>query len=236
MKLDIKDFITTELCPHCNSEVEIMAKGISECPVCHKPILPCSMCDDCDYNHCPYGNKHHDAKIEDINICSVEIIKDILDQFNKNYSIICISLLNGNYITEEELNESVIYDDQDARSLEIEETDNQYELYLSISPKEFDYFLDGKSNLDSNLSSSYCSIDMYELAKEVYKLIKFNKEVTRGGPRFEIIETSDAFKEPYVIFDRETQDYYVCDEIIQTFDTYNEAEKYCFELNQKYNE
>lgn len=144
MKLDINNFITTELCPHCNSEVEILNKGISECPVCHMAVLPCSMCDDCDYNHCPYEDKHHNAKIEDIDICSVEILKDILDQFNKNYSIICI-----------------------------------------------------------------------------------------GGPRFEIIETSDAFKEAYAIFDKDIQDYYICDGIIQTFDTVGEAKKYCLELNQK---
>lgn len=36
---------TTEWCPYCENEVVIPVCGESLCPVCGKPIVPCSMCD-----------------------------------------------------------------------------------------------------------------------------------------------------------------------------------------------
>lgn len=45
---------TTELCPHCDSEVKIPADYPSNCPNCGKTILPCSMCnmDQVNCNRC----------------------------------------------------------------------------------------------------------------------------------------------------------------------------------------
>ena len=45
---------TLEECPNCESEVVIRAKGISRCPRCGKPILPCTTCSSCT-TPCPYG-------------------------------------------------------------------------------------------------------------------------------------------------------------------------------------
>lgn len=44
-----------EYCPFCDSEQVIFADGITACPGCGKPLAPCSLCEDCDYNSCPYG-------------------------------------------------------------------------------------------------------------------------------------------------------------------------------------
>ena len=49
------DDYTIEYCPYCNSEQVIYAKGITACPECETPLAPCSMCEDCDYDTCPYG-------------------------------------------------------------------------------------------------------------------------------------------------------------------------------------
>lgn len=47
---------TTEWCPCCDTEVNIEPFGISFCPNCGEPILPCSMCDTdyIDCRDCPY--------------------------------------------------------------------------------------------------------------------------------------------------------------------------------------
>ena len=45
---------TLEECPNCESEVIIRATGISRCPRCGKPILPCTTCSSCT-TPCPYG-------------------------------------------------------------------------------------------------------------------------------------------------------------------------------------
>lgn len=52
--IDPMDF-TIEYCPFCDSEQVIYAVGVTACPSCGKPLAPCSMCDDCDYDTCPYG-------------------------------------------------------------------------------------------------------------------------------------------------------------------------------------
>ncbi len=50
--------------------------------------------------------------------------------------------------------------------------------------------------------------------------------------RFTVTETSDAFTEPYVVWDSETQDYYVTgDGTVPTFDTLEEADVFCQNLN-----
>lgn len=46
---------TIEYCPWCESEVVIFATGVTACPKCGKPLAPCSVCDTCDYETCPYG-------------------------------------------------------------------------------------------------------------------------------------------------------------------------------------
>lgn len=50
--------ISYELCPYCNNEVELKnAHKLTEqeCPVCHKSIMPCNLCDTCD-NKCGRAN------------------------------------------------------------------------------------------------------------------------------------------------------------------------------------
>ncbi|NBI05128.1 DUF3849 domain-containing protein, partial [bacterium C-53] len=50
--------------------------------------------------------------------------------------------------------------------------------------------------------------------------------------RFTVTETSDAFIEPYAVWDSETQDYYVTgDGTVPTFDTPEEADVFCQNLN-----
>lgn len=47
-----------ELCPYCNSEVELKNAQClvsQECPVCKKQIMPCNLCDVCD-NSCGKAN------------------------------------------------------------------------------------------------------------------------------------------------------------------------------------
>lgn len=43
-----KDNVTWEMCPHCESEVELEWEMEPQvCPVCGKWICPCSLCDGC---------------------------------------------------------------------------------------------------------------------------------------------------------------------------------------------
>ena len=50
--------------------------------------------------------------------------------------------------------------------------------------------------------------------------------------RFTVTETSDAFTEPYAVWDSETQDYYATgDGTVPTFDTPEEADVFCQNLN-----
>lgn len=46
---------TIEWCPFCDSEQVIYSKGITACPECGAPLAPCSMCEGCNYDTCPYG-------------------------------------------------------------------------------------------------------------------------------------------------------------------------------------
>lgn len=46
---------TIEFCPYCDSEQVIFSKGVTACPECGKPLAPCSMCEECNYETCPYG-------------------------------------------------------------------------------------------------------------------------------------------------------------------------------------
>lgn len=51
--------------------------------------------------------------------------------------------------------------------------------------------------------------------------------------RFTVIETSDAFTEPYAVWNNKTQDYYVTgDGTVPTFDTPEEAAAFCRKLNE----
>lgn len=51
---EIGRFKTTEMCPHCENEVEIESVGVQICPKCHKSILPCSACELKCCNECGY--------------------------------------------------------------------------------------------------------------------------------------------------------------------------------------
>ena len=46
---------TIEWCPYCDTEEVIYAEGITACPNCGAPLAPCSMCEECNYETCPYG-------------------------------------------------------------------------------------------------------------------------------------------------------------------------------------
>ena len=49
---------TIEDCPFCGEYVAIRSTGITACPECGKPVIPCSCCPlkrGCDYSKCPYG-------------------------------------------------------------------------------------------------------------------------------------------------------------------------------------
>jgi len=51
---------TTEWCQNCDSEVEIRAYGLSNCPECGATLIPCSMCSTKQYdrcNRCPYERR-----------------------------------------------------------------------------------------------------------------------------------------------------------------------------------
>lgn len=49
---------TIEYCPYCDQEVAIRSHGVTACPSCGKPLVPCSVCtlkyNDC-IDPCPYG-------------------------------------------------------------------------------------------------------------------------------------------------------------------------------------
>ena len=53
-KINPMDF-TIEYCPWCDSEQVIYASGVTACPTCGKPLAPCSVCEECDFDTCPYG-------------------------------------------------------------------------------------------------------------------------------------------------------------------------------------
>lgn len=62
MKYNPKDF-TIEICPWCGKEQVIYAKGITRC-LCGKPLVPCSMCESCNYKFCDYGCNGTDSDAE----------------------------------------------------------------------------------------------------------------------------------------------------------------------------
>ncbi|MBQ3569522.1 MAG: hypothetical protein IJA20_02490 [Methanocorpusculum sp.] len=47
--------VVLELCPECQEEVIIYNEGITPCPDCGEPLVPCSICGDCATTLCPYG-------------------------------------------------------------------------------------------------------------------------------------------------------------------------------------
>ena len=50
----VQDY-TYEWCPNCKNDVVIYSQGITACPNCGEPLVPCSQCEDCDYDTCPYN-------------------------------------------------------------------------------------------------------------------------------------------------------------------------------------
>lgn len=46
-----------EPCPYCDALVELPAKlGVYECPICHKQMITCSMCEDMHCKDCKFKN------------------------------------------------------------------------------------------------------------------------------------------------------------------------------------
>ncbi len=53
--------------------------------------------------------------------------------------------------------------------------------------------------------------------------------------RYETVLTSDAFEEPFAVWDNKEDDYYVLDGMVQTFETEEEADALCATLNEEIN-
>lgn len=53
-KFNFADYVL-EYCSNCERESVIFAKGITACPNCGAPLVPCSSCDVCDTANCPYN-------------------------------------------------------------------------------------------------------------------------------------------------------------------------------------
>lgn len=58
----------------------------------------------------------------------------------------------------------------------------------------------------------------------------WNRMFPQPGVRYEVCHTSDAFDEPYAIYDRETDDYYVSDGIVQTFEREEDAQEFLYSI------
>ena len=56
----------------------------------------------------------------------------------------------------------------------------------------------------------------------------WNRMFPQTGVRYEVCHTSDAFDEPFAIYDRETDDYYVSDGIVQTFEREEDAQEFLY--------
>lgn len=56
----------------------------------------------------------------------------------------------------------------------------------------------------------------------------WNRMFPQTEVRYEVCHTSDAFDEPYAIYDRETDDYYVSDGIVQTFEREEDAQEFLY--------
>lgn len=69
---DPNDF-TIETCPVCGREEVIHIKGVTRCR-CGYPLVPCSVCESCDYATCPYGCDGTDK--EDKKSCDYEALSD----------------------------------------------------------------------------------------------------------------------------------------------------------------
>lgn len=52
--LNLKDYVI-EWCPNCCTEQVIYSTGITICPECGFPLLPCSLCQEETCATCPYG-------------------------------------------------------------------------------------------------------------------------------------------------------------------------------------
>lgn len=72
---------TFEGCPYCGKEVVIRAHGVTACPECEKPLVPCSLCSDgtkqlYDCSECPHGHVTCSSKDEFILITNPPITAD----------------------------------------------------------------------------------------------------------------------------------------------------------------
>ncbi|MDE6850903.1 MAG: hypothetical protein K2J67_00220, partial [Lachnospiraceae bacterium] len=56
----------------------------------------------------------------------------------------------------------------------------------------------------------------------------WNRMFPQTGARYEVCHTSDAFDEPYAIYDRETDDYYVSGGTVQTFEREEDAQEFLY--------
>ena len=79
------------------------------------------------------------------------------------------------------------------------------------------------------------SVEKVEPMKQVAEDAEIADEPEEYEERYEVTQTSDAFDEPFAIWDNDTQDYYVDDDIVITFTDEEEAEaqEYCKRLNEK---
>lgn len=64
---------TLEYCPFCDNYVAIRSKGVTACPKCGKPLVPCSDCTDgtkqlYECSECPHAHVTCSAEDEFISI------------------------------------------------------------------------------------------------------------------------------------------------------------------------
>ena len=196
--MNIKDYTTTEMCPHCGAEVEILKKGISACPICGGAVLPCSECEDCDYNKCPYGHLHHGAQKSDINTFSVDVLKWINERLSHR-DISTILIKDGTLWIpkdDETTNTNLL------RHIEFyKDNNNLYRIYLQCSRNEYDfngeYVLKNIMVSEASLISGICA------------LLEENKHIPFIGPRYIVAENDRPKELKYVVWDRLLDDYYL---------------------------
>jgi hypothetical protein len=99
---------TFELCPHCDSEVELQSKfKVQDCPNCKSPILPCSICKDMNCDKCPLETQEYRDKLiaRTFNACFKDDSED-----NRDSNISYLNSLTNMELSIK-LNEQISYED-----------------------------------------------------------------------------------------------------------------------------
>lgn len=138
---------------------------------------------------------------------------------------------------------------EDTGAVAIEDADRRLEgkaVYDALFLEAADYVLmqslggntEKAVEMDALLKEAQKYAVRYENEPEQQKEEKAAEETPKPEPetaeRFTVTETTDAFTEPYTVWDNETQDYYVAgDGTVPTFAAPEEADIFCGKLNGK---